>query len=75
MFLVHGRGGSADEGRSFKKLDRALDRPALLRQEAERYRRLAEDLTAEKECETAMEYCRELLDLADRLDAARKAPR
>ncbi len=56
-----------------------LDAPAvsseLLREEAERYRRLAENLTDQKDRETVMGYCRELLERADQLETALNAPR
>lgn len=47
----------------------------LLREEAERYRRLAENLTDQKDRKTVMEYCCELLDRAERLESGLKAPR
>lgn len=46
--------------------------PELLREEAERYRRLAENLTDQKDRETVMGYCRELLDRAG--DGTERAP-
>ncbi len=44
-------------------------------EEAERYRRLAENLTDQKDRETVMQYCYELLDRANRLGSALIAPR
>ncbi len=49
--------------------------PELLREEAERYRRLALNLTDQKDRETVMGYCRELLERADRFDGTLRAPR
>ncbi len=46
----------------------------LLREEAERYRRLAENLT-DQDRKTVMEYCSELLSRADRLEATLRASR
>ncbi len=55
-------------------LDKALDRPELLRKEAERYRRLAQNL-ADQDRKTVIAYCSELLSRAERLEATLKATR
>jgi len=46
----------------------------LLRKKAERYRRLAENLTDQKDRQTVMAYCCALLDRADRLEEPLKEP-
>ena len=50
--------------------DRASYHPKWLRDEAEKYFRLADSLTAQKDHETVMEYGRELIKRAEFMEAA-----
>jgi len=50
--------------------DGFLHDPHALREEAERYLRLAQTLSHTRDCETVMAYCRELLERAKRLETA-----